>query len=189
MARIEVRTTEAPRSDVAWDPKIGSFVRLTYGLAGRILSRVDLDPPEKRAALRCLVATRTTRDERLSACRALDALGLIVVTTAGAAKESDESAAVITLTARFAKARVRPDVIAFAGRLDISISELLTLAWAVNFAVANRGQPLPRLEHIDADLPFISPVGLNVSAQAFDAEAAVAQAEEELGEDGPRCGR
>jgi len=186
MASTEVRKTEALTSDVTWDPRIGSFVLLTYGAAGRILSRADLDPAEKRAALRCLVASRTSRDERLSAWRALDALGLIVVTTAGASRETTQSAATNALSARFTQARTRADIVAVSQRLGVSVGELLTLAWAINFAAASDGQPLPRLEDIDANLPFIAPLGLDASTQGFDTEAAVAEAEQEFAEDGLR---
>jgi hypothetical protein len=184
MVSIEACTPEILGSDVAWDPKIGSFVRVTYGAAGRILSRIDLDPQEKRAVLRCLVSKRTTREERLSACRALEALGLIVITTEGAAKECEGSAAVAALSARYTEARKRADVAAFATSLGVSITELLTLAWAINFAAADMGQPLPRLEDVDSDLPFIPPEGVDGATTDFDPMAALSAAELDCDEQG-----
>jgi hypothetical protein len=177
MVATGVGRAETLRIDVAWDPIIGSFVRTTCGPAGRILSRIDLDPSEKRAAMRCLVAKRTTHDERLAACRALEALGLIVVTTDGAARQTDVKAAVNELSVRFQQARRSANVVAFAKFFDMAVTELLTLAWALNFAVAERGYPLPRLEDVDPDLPFVPPLGADRAARDFDAEAALATAD------------
>jgi len=181
-----VRRKEHLSSAVTFDPLAGRFVKVTYGPAGRILSRTDLDPIEKRDALRRLFATRASRDERYSACNALDSIGLIVVTAAGTSWGNAGGTPADVLSARFVAARRQPDVIALAEALDVSESDVLTLAWAVNFALAQAGQALPRLEDVDADLPFVPPFGLGAPACGFDAGAVVEEAEAEILQDGSR---
>ena len=181
-----IRQKENLSSVVAFDPLAGRFIKVTYGAAGRILSRTDIDPLEKRDALRRLFATRASRDERYSACNALDSIGLIVVTAAGTSWGNAGGTPADVLSARFVAARSQPDVIALAEALDVSETDVLTLAWGVNFALAQAGQSLPRLEDVDADLPFIPPFGLGAPARAFDAGAVVQEAEAEIANNGSR---
>jgi hypothetical protein len=163
-----------------FDPAAGSFVRITADAAGRILSRCDLDPSEKRATLRQLFATRTTNAQRNAFVRAVDRLGLLVVR----APRADEARPVTTdeMSDTFSAAFSRQDIGAFAERGESTIEGFLSLVWAANFAVAAVGQPLPRLECVDSNLPYLAPVGVSCPPQGFSAEQALQESECALGD-------
>ena len=121
----------------------------------------------------------------MAGCRALAALGLIVVTTAGKSGAANAAATVGSLSARFDKARSRADVQKLAEWCCLTVEQVLILIWAVNFAAAQPGQPLPRLEDIDNNLAFIPPEGVDYPSSDFDARAVLMEAEVELEIDVP----
>lgn len=164
------------RTDVVYDPAAGEFIRLTIDVSGRVASRVDLNPAEKRATLRRVFATRTTRAQRTAFVRAIRKLGLLVVLAPAAGRPL---ASTDDMTAMFAAARARRETMAFAENVSCSIDAFLLFAWLVNFAAAPEGERLPRLEALDADLPYVPPVGAGCPPSDFDAEAALQDVERE----------
>lgn len=163
-------TTEA----VAWDADAEAFVRITMSACGRILARADLDPPERRAALRCLMATRTTLQQRRAMSRLLRRFDL-VAGSPGSLRPAEHAATVQLLSARFLAGIRSRDVAAFVEHMEAGLYEILVLAWAVAMVQAAPGQPLPRLEDINADLPYMPPHGLEPAPRAFDAIVVLAE--------------
>lgn len=152
------------------------FVRLTIDVAGRILACDALDPGERRAVLRYVIATRTNHDEQRAGVLLLKRLNL----TAGAAivlAAEDRPAVIDLLTRRFAAGLSAPEVRALAGDMAVGLRPFLVLAWAVTLVRAIPGQALPRLEDLDADLPWMPPAGPPPAAPGFDARAALAEIE------------
>lgn len=152
------------------------FVRLTIDVVGRILACDDLDPGERRAVLRYLIATRTHPKEQRAAAFLLIHLGLV----AGAAialPEEDRPAVVDLLSLRFTAGFSTPEVQALAGDVAVGLRAFLVLAWAVALVRAIPGQALPRLEDIDPDLPWMPPIGQPPTPPGFDARTALAQIE------------
>jgi hypothetical protein len=177
IVRNDGRAVTGPaRTDVVFDPAAGEFARLTIDVAGRVVARVDLDPSEKRATLRRLFAIRTLREQRTAFVRALQNLDLLVVlapTSRTGLASTDE------MTKVFTAARDRREIKAFAERVPCSIDAFLLFAWLVNFAAAAEGQQLPRLEALDADLPYVTPIGAACPPGDFDAEATLRDVERE----------
>jgi hypothetical protein len=167
--------TDPVREAIVYDAAAGMFVRVTVDAAGRILARSDLDPSEKRATLRRLFATRTTRVQQDAFVRAIDRLGLLVVL----APRADDARPVTTdeMSDAFCEAFSRYEVEAFAEKVESSIQAFLLLTWAVNFSVAAEGQPLPRLECVDPDLPYLAPFGVPCPPPNFDARLALQEIE------------
>lgn len=162
------------RTDVVFDPVSAGFVRVTIDAAGRVLARADLDPSEKRAVLRRLFATRSPSNQREAFVRSIHRAGLLFVLSPSGV---ETEAANDRMSDVLSGARDRREVEAFAECLETSIVRLLTLIWAMNFAVAPVGQPLPRLEAVDADLPYVPPTGVACPAGEFDAESVLQEVE------------
>lgn len=169
---VPERTTEA----VAWDADAEGFVRVTLGACGRILARVDLDPPERRAALRCLMATRTTLQQRRAMGALLRRFGL-VAGSPGALRPAEHAAVVDLLSARFLAGLCSGDIGAFVEHMEAGLHEFLVLAWCVAMVQAAPGQPLPRLENLNADFPYMPPYGLEAAPRAFNAAAVLEEVE------------
>ncbi len=171
---------------VYWDPAVERFVRLTVSATGRILARAELEPTERRSVLRYLIATRTQVEEQRAMAVFLGRLGLV----AGAAialPDADRPPVVEALTRRFAGGFTMPDVERFANYMEIGIRSMLVLAWAVALVRAVPGQALPRLEDLDADLPWMPPMGLSPAGPAFDARSMLDEIEaEQWGDDEPQ---
>jgi hypothetical protein len=159
---------EVTTETVAWDADSEAFVRITMSACGRILARADLDPPERRAALRCLMATRTTLQQRRAMGRLLRRFGL-VAGSPGALRPVEHAAVVDLLSARFLAGLCSDDIAAFVEHMETGLHEFLVLAWCVAMVQAAPDQPLPRLEDIDANLPYMPPHGLEPAPKAFDA--------------------
>ncbi len=174
---------------LAWDPAVERFVRLTISMTGCILARADLEPTERRSVLRCLIATRTQVDEQRAIAAFLGRLDLV----AGAAialPDPERPPVVELLSKRFAGGFTMPDIEAFCDYMEIGIRSMLVLAWAVALVRAMPGQALPRLEDLDANLPWMPPMGLSPAAAGFDAKSVLDEIEaEEPGDGGPplRC--
>lgn len=168
---------------LAWDPAAERFVRLTVSATGRILARADLEPIERRAVLRCLMATRTQVDEQRSFALLLQRLKLVagskIVLPPG-----ERGPVVEILSRRFSPGFTMPDVEAFAEYMEIGIRTLLILAWSVSLVRAVPGQCLARLENLDPDLPYMPPMGLGPPAVGFDAARVLVEIEGEEPDDG-----
>lgn len=160
-------TTEAIR----WDPHAEAFVRLTLDPCGRILARRDLEPVEKRAALRHLFLVRTTTAQRRAVAVLLDHAGLLL--RPGPAGSREGAAA---LSRRFLAGGTVPAVAGMALRLDVEIRAVLILAWGLGLARVAPGQALPHLEDLDADLPYMPPEGPAPGPDLIDVEAILAEA-------------
>lgn len=168
---------------VSWDPALDRFVRLTISATGRILARANLEPGERRSVLRYLIATRTQVDEQRAIAAFLGRLGLV----AGAAialPDKERPPVVELLTGRFTGGFTMPDIERFADYMEIGIRSMLVLAWAVALVRAVPGQALPRLEDIDADLPWMPPMGLSPAGPKFDALSVLEEIEAEDPDDG-----
>ncbi|WP_147283643.1 hypothetical protein [Bosea caraganae] len=171
---------------VVWDGDAEVFVRLTIAACGRILARSELDPPERRAALRRLFALRTSLDEQRAIGRLLKDFGLLVV-RGSAPTAAAMSQRVELLSRLFVASSDSQAVAAFVEHMEIAMRDFLVLAWCVAAVAVDAGDPLPRLEDLDADLPFMPAYGLERPASQFDADATLAEidAEEPEGGGGP----
>lgn len=162
-----------PPGEVFPDAAATRFVHLTIDVAGRILACEALDPSERRAVLHYVIATRTRPDEQ----RALGLLLKRMDLLGGAAivlSEQERPPVVDILSNRFAAGFSTPEVQALAAEMIIGLRPFLILAWAVALVRAVPGQALPRLEDLDADLPWMPPMGPPPVAAGFDARAALA---------------
>ena len=168
---------------LAWDPAAERFVRLTIAATGRILARSDLEPTERRAVLRCLMATRTQVDEQRAFALLLNRFKLVagskIVLPPG-----ERTPVVEILSRRFSAGFTMPDVRAFAECMEIGLHTLLVLAWSVALVRAVPGQALARLEVLDNDLPYMPPAGLGPASVGFDAAQVLADIEAEEPDDG-----
>lgn len=152
------------------------FVHLAIDVTGRILACDALDPGERRAVLRYMIATRTRPKEQEAVALLLKRLNLF----GGAAivlAEEDRPPVVDLLSLRFSAGFSSPEVKALADDMAISLRAFLVLAWAVALVRAVPGQALPRLEHLDPDLPWMPPASPPPAAPGFDARAALAAIE------------
>lgn len=161
-------TTEAIR----WDPHADAFVRLTLDPCGRILARRDLEPAAKRAALRHLVLTRTTIEQRQAAGALFRQAGLFLVPEQAKARTEATS-----LTQRFLSGGADPAIAGMVERLGLEVRAVLVLAWGLGLARVAPGQALPHLEDLDADLPYMRPEGPPPGPDFIDVEAILAEAE------------
>ena len=157
---------------VSWDPEAEAFVRLVLDPCRRILARRDLDPVEKRAAIRHLLLTRTTAAQRRAIGRLLDRAGLLLRPEPGGSR-GDPAA----LSRRFLAGAASPDVARFVETLHIQMRAVLVLAWALGLARAAAGQSLPHLEDLDPDLPYVPPEGPGSAECAVDLDAILEEAD------------
>lgn len=147
-----IAPAQAATQAIRWDPAAEVFVRLTLDPCGRILARADLEPVEKRVALRHVLA-RTTRYQRQAIARLFMRVGLPLGAAAASSCTAKE------LNQRFQSAAMAPDIAAFAECLEVEIRSVLVLAWVIGFARAGANEPVARLEELDADLPYVPPLG------------------------------
>lgn len=159
---------EATTEAVIWETDAEAFVRITLCACGRILARADLDPPERRAALRCLMATRTTLQQRRSMGRLLRRFGLVAGSSASL-RPAEHAATVQLLSARFLAGICNQDVVAFVEHMEAGLYDFLVLAWCVAMVQAAPDQPLPSLEDLNSDFPYMPPHGLEPAPAAFNA--------------------
>ncbi|GJD43783.1 hypothetical protein AFCDBAGC_1638 [Methylobacterium cerastii] len=157
---------------IRWDPHADAFVRLTLGICGRILARHDLEPAEKRAALRHLFLDRTTTEQRRAAGALFGQTGLLL----GPEPSGNRTEAAV-LTQRFLAGGADPAVSGMAERLDLEVRAVLVLAWGLGLARVAPGQALPQLEDLDADLPYMPPEGPAPGPGFNDVGAILAEAE------------
>ncbi|MET3413032.1 hypothetical protein [Methylobacterium sp. 1030] len=167
-----VMPTPAATEAIRWDAEAEAFLRLTLAPCGRILARRDLEPVEKRAALRHLFLTRTTTMQRRAVGRLLDRAGLLLRPEPSACR-GDAAA----LSRRFLAGAAHSDLIAFVERLGIETRPVLVLAWALGLARAAPGQALPCLEDLDPDLPFVTPIGPSPMEAVIDLDAILEEAD------------
>ncbi|GJD78509.1 hypothetical protein [Methylobacterium gregans] len=156
---------------IRWDPAAETFMRLTLDPCGRILARRDLEPVEKAAALRCLFLTHTTTAQRRAVGGLLDRAGLLL-RPQPAGRQGDPTA----LSRRFLAGGATPDIVAWAERLDVEARAILVLAWALALVRVVPGQALPRLEDLDADLPYMPPEGPAPGPDPIDLDAILEEA-------------
>lgn len=159
---------------VMWDAAAEQFVRVTISAVGSILARADLEPAERRATLRRLMATRATLQEQRAMGDLLRRLNL-VAGSPGVLHPAEQAATVRLLTARFVSAFGSPDVAAFVEHMEVGIRAFLVLAWSVALVRAAPEQALPQLEALDADHPYMPPCGLEAAPITFDANSVLAE--------------
>lgn len=116
--------------------------------------------------------TRTTTAERRAVGCLLDRAGLLLRPDPAGARDDPTA-----LSRRFLAGGATLAIAGLPQRLAVEVRAVLVLAWGLGLARVAPGQALPRLEDLDADLPYMPPEGPVQSSGTINVEAILDEAD------------
>lgn len=122
-----------------------------------ILSRPDLTISEIKMVLRQLLCAFSTRSQRKKIWKYLECRNLLW-------QDNDTADDV---TRRLTESNLKATIERSFNAVDIDANDTLLGIWSLYFVTARPGTPIPRLETIDADLPYVAPSGVGDADPAF----------------------